>query len=535
MDEDKKLYNEFLSGNKIAFDNLIGKYQKNVTYFISRYVKDLDAAEDIFQDVVLYLLENRFSYDSKYSFKSYLYIIAKSKAINYIKKHNVEEDISKYENNATQTLLEDVIFSNERKAKIQKVINNLKTDYQIVIYLTQIEGLSYKETSLIMDKTEKQVKNLVYNAKKSLKRLLIRERIIEMKNNKFIRLLSFILVVAIVVSGVVFATKVIIQKINNAKLVASFTGVNGDINGNQVWVGTFNLAWNELLKQLKLDKIEFEDGTPEIANELNKKTFTKDFLSKKDYYTVAGPVSDKLKKKIETDIQKKFNEKSDILDRVDWSVAEDHYLIYSMLKKEFTFEVPFPKRNSDTFGNSTEKVKYFGLDDSTIENTFDNVEALFYNSTNDFAVKINTKEGEELYLYRTDNKNSFYNLYEEMLSKATLYTGKKHLEREKDRLRIPFIKVNADINYDELCKKYIKGTNAYIDQAIQTVDFELNNYGGFVKSEALIDVYLCMSIEEQREFNFTDTFVLFMKEKDKGTPYFALLVNNTDVLVIAED
>lgn len=262
MDEDKKLYNEFLSGNKIAFDNLIGKYQKNVTYFISRYVKDLDAAEDIFQDVVLYLLENQFSYDSKYSFKSYLYIIAKSKAINYIKKHNVEEDISKYENNATQTLLEDVIFSNERKAKIQKVINNLKTDYQIVIYLTQ---------------------------------------------------------------------------------------------------------------------------------------------------------------------------------------------------------------------------------------------------------------------------------YEEMLSKATLYTGKKHLEREKDRLRIPFIKVNADINYDELCNKYIKGTNAYIDQAIQTVDFELNNYGGFVKSEALIDVYECMSIEEQREFNFTNTFVLFMKEKDKGTPYFALLVNNTDVLVIAED
>ena len=58
MEEDKKLYNEFLSGNNIAFDNLIGKYEKNVIYFISRYVKNLDIAEDIFQDVVLYLLEN---------------------------------------------------------------------------------------------------------------------------------------------------------------------------------------------------------------------------------------------------------------------------------------------------------------------------------------------------------------------------------------------------------------------------------------------------------------------------------------------
>ena len=128
--------------------------------------------------------------------------------------------------------------------------------------------------------------------------------------------------------------------------------------------------------------------TPEIANELNKKTFTKDFLSEKDYYTVVGPISDKLKKKIETDIQKKFNEQSNILDRIDWSVTKDHYLIYSIFKKAFTFEVPFPKRNSDTFGNSTEKVKYFGLDDSTIENSFDNVEALFYNSTNDFALLV---------------------------------------------------------------------------------------------------------------------------------------------------
>lgn len=39
------------------------------------------------------------------------------------------------------------------------------------------------------------------------------------------------------------------------------------------------------------------------------------------------------------------------------------------------------------------------------------------------------------------------------------------------------------------------------------------------------------SLEEPRYFNFTDIFVLYLKEKDKDKPYFALLVDNTDILV----
>lgn len=38
------------------------------------------------------------------------------------------------------------------------------------------------------------------------------------------------------------------------------------------------------------------------------------------------------------------------------------------------------------------------------------------------------------------------------------------------------------------------------------------------------------SLEEPRYFNFTDTFVLYLKEKDKYKPYFALLVDNTGIL-----
>ena len=50
----------------------------------------------------------------------------------------------------------------------------------------------------------------------------------------------------------------------------------------------------------------------------------------------------------------------------------------------------------------------------------------------------------------------------------------------------------------------------------------------------MIDMYSCISDKEQREFFFTDDFVLFMKEEGKEKPYFGLRVNNTDVLVEKE-
>ncbi|MGN1310626.1 MAG: hypothetical protein ACI4VP_02810 [Clostridia bacterium] len=394
--------------------------------------------------------------------------------------------------------------------------------------------MSYKETALIMEKTPTQIKTLAHNAKKKLKEELKKEGVIEMKNNKLVKVLLIVIIFIIGVSGLSYGVSKLYKYYKNANLNPAFSGSIGNVGENNVWVGTFQMAWNELLDTLQLEKIEFSDGESKLANELNKRSFTKDQISVKDYYAVSGPVNEQFRKTIENELQRRFNEESQILDKVDWTVEENRYLIYSMLKKEFTFKVPFPEMGAASFGDSKEKVKYFGLEDSTMENTFENVEALFYNSKKDFAVKIKTVEGEELLLYRTNSKKSFEEIYSELVEKSSKYNGRKTLEREKDKMKVPFIKVNSEINYDELCNRYIKGTDAYIEQAIQTVDFELDNYGGYVKSEAMIDMYMCISDKEQREFFFTDDFVLFMKEEGKEKPYFALRVNNTDVLVEKE-
>ena len=41
--------------------------------------------------------------------------------------------------------------------------------------------------------------------------------------------------------------------------------------------------------------------------------------------------------------------------------------------------------------------------------------------------------------------------------------------------------------------------------------------------------------EKGREFIYNDDFILYLKEEDKDEPYFALKVDDTDILVSAED
>ena len=74
------------------------------------------------------------------------------------------------------------------------------------------------------------------------------------------------------------------------------------------------------------------------------------------------------------------------------------------------------------------------------------------------------------------------------------------------------------------------GTNIVINQAMETIKFEMNNKGVKIKSEGALvaEVTSLLPPEELRPrlFYFDDTFVIFIKEKNKKQPYFALRVND---------
>ena len=173
MEEDKRLYNEFILGNNDAFEQIMNKYRKDLIYFIQRIVKSFDVAEDIAQDVFVYVLINKKEYDFKYTLKTYLYTIGRSRAINYQKKEKrcVSLNLEKQGNYE----IDEIMFLNERKRNLKESINKLLPQHQLVIYLADIEELPYKEICKIMNKSMVQIKMLIYRARKNLKIILGKE------------------------------------------------------------------------------------------------------------------------------------------------------------------------------------------------------------------------------------------------------------------------------------------------------------------------------------------------------------------------
>ena len=148
-------------------------------------------------------------------------------------------------------------------------------------------------------------------------------------------------------------------------------------------------------------------------------------------------------------------------------------------------------------------------------------------NANDYAVKLITKDKDEVFLYKNDSNKTFKLLYSDMLKKMALYKGSRNFSNV-DELKVPKLSFFEEKSFEELCGKRIMGTNYVINQALETIKFNMDYKGVDLKSEAAMTV-MTMSVQPDilpRLFYFDDTFVVFLKEKEKKLPYFALRVHD---------
>ena len=312
------------------------------------------------------------------------------------------------------------------------------------------------------------------------------------------------------------------------------------IVGNSAYCSTFQIVWNEL-SDMYLDgkPVEFLNGTLEIADNLNKREFEKEDLDDEYYYVKVGKQLVSTKTEIEHAIKEKFDETSDVLDLVEWT--EDSkvdvnkfsaYVFYTMLKRNFEFEIPFEILTEVGAFKNYMNVKYFGVKESSSLDMKKQVDVLYYDDASSFGIKLKTKNGDDVLLMKnlSGTYKTFEEAYQDLNKKEKEFNGSTSLE-SKDTVSVPNIDFKTLKEYNEFVGKTFlssKDEEIEITKAVQTIDFSLDNKGGKLKSEAMITTKTNSILidEEIRNFSFDQDFYIFLKEDDKNKPYFALKVTD---------
>lgn len=318
------------------------------------------------------------------------------------------------------------------------------------------------------------------------------------------------------------------KELKETKGVDVVPTLSDKISKDTSWCPTFQLIWNDFKNDIVKQDIKFEKKLDMLDN-LNKEDFTKNDISDSYYYKIYGRKNLELKSKIENAIKEKFNQKSDILDQFDWSSDAldsgedviDRYFLYSMLYREFEFNKKF-----DTFNDKFKDIKnveYFGIikESNLIRNQ---IKVYYYNNENDFAIKLITKNNDEVIVIKNPKGETFEEIYNNIKDKQTTNFN------SDDNFMMPKIDFNVLREYSELENKEIETIDGIytIEKAIQSIKFSLDEKGGKVKSEAGMDVKFEATASDNKIRNFyvDDTFALFLKESNKDKPYFALRVDD---------
>lgn len=178
MDNGESSYRRFLDGDEHAFDDILDLYQKNIIFFICGIVKDEALAEDIAADTFAHLIVHPEKFRTGGSLKSYLYTIARSRAIDALRKRG-RESVDRVENidllSDLSTLPDELLVQREQYSALHASLDKLDIDKRTALILIYVHDMSYDEVGKIMKKSRKKIENLVYSAKKAIRLDMERE------------------------------------------------------------------------------------------------------------------------------------------------------------------------------------------------------------------------------------------------------------------------------------------------------------------------------------------------------------------------
>ena len=179
MVSDETAYRKYLAGDEAAAQLLVERYGDALTLYINGVLGDIHEAEDLMIEAFSLLFAKERPIRNEGSFKAYLYKTARNLALRHSKKHRIRflklEELD-FEPPARE-LTDTKLLRDERNRILYHALERIKAEYREILYFIYFEDMSYAQAAEVTGKTVKQITNLVYRGKESLRRLLEREGI----------------------------------------------------------------------------------------------------------------------------------------------------------------------------------------------------------------------------------------------------------------------------------------------------------------------------------------------------------------------
>ncbi|MGN1442686.1 MAG: RNA polymerase sigma factor [Acutalibacteraceae bacterium] len=171
-------YQKFLDGDDDGMVKIIRDCKDGLILYLNGYTENIVLAEELMEDTFFKLVTKKPKFSGKSSFKTWLYTIAANEAKDYLrrsKKHR-HTPIENAENSLIeQESLERSYIKEQNKLILHEALKRLNPEYRQVLWLVYFEDFSNTEAASVMKKSRRQIENLIYRAKQSLKAELTKE------------------------------------------------------------------------------------------------------------------------------------------------------------------------------------------------------------------------------------------------------------------------------------------------------------------------------------------------------------------------
>ena len=178
---DEELIARFQGGDEQAYVELVNRYRNRLMTFLCGYVLDIDKAEDLVQDTFVKLYTKKDSYKPIAKFSTWIYTIAGNLAKTYLRRRKRRPEYTFTQMGSKEWEYQLPLVEPEKgktaedhflMKQIYKAIQMLPDHGRVVVILRDMQQLSYKEISKIVDVPLGTVRSRINRARLKLQKVL---------------------------------------------------------------------------------------------------------------------------------------------------------------------------------------------------------------------------------------------------------------------------------------------------------------------------------------------------------------------------